>query len=263
VASATQVRNTERRMPLVEHLIELRKRLMRAALGIVVGAVIGWLLSDQILLLMSAPINGAGDGRLAKLNFNNVTSAFDVRFEIALIAGIVITSPIWLYQIFAFITPAFTRQEKKFVFGFFFSAVPLFLAGCAAGWFVIPHIVVLMISFAPGNSASLLDGKDYLDFALRLMLIVGVAFVLPVFLVIMNFARLVRGRTIFKAWRFALLAITMFTAIATPSADVISMLLLAIPMVALFFAAVGVSVIHDRRLDRREAAALSGAGTLE
>src|ERR1700712_2046149 len=114
-------------MPLVEHLIELRKRLMWAAIAILVGGVAGWFVSDWVLELLTGPLQGQGK-KLATINFGSVTSAFDVRFEIAIIVGVVITSPIWLFQIFAFLTPAFTRQEKKYVFGFFFSAVPLFLA---------------------------------------------------------------------------------------------------------------------------------------
>jgi len=248
-------------MPLIEHLLELRKRLMWAALAILAGGIAGWFVSDLVLNVLSAPLKSEG-GKLATLNFPSVTSAFDVRFEIAIIVGVVIASPIWLFQIFAFLTPAFTRQEKKYVFGFFFSAVPLFLAGCAAGAFVIPHIVGLMVSFAPGNSASLLDGKGYLDFALRLVLVVGIAFVLPVFLVLLNFVGVLQGRTILKSWRIAILAVTIFTAVATPSADIISMVLLAVPMIVLYFVAVGIAILHDRRKARRDAAILEGAGSL-
>lgn len=249
-------------MPLVEHLMELRKRLMWAALAIIVAGIGGWFISEWVLQLLTQPLLQSGNKRLATLNFPSVTSAFDVRFEIGIIVGVIIASPVWLFQIFAFLTPAFTRKEKKYVFGFFFTAVPLFLAGCAAGAFVIPHIVALMVSFAPGGTASLLDGKGYLDFALRLMLVIGIAFVLPVFLVLLNFAGVLRGATILKSWRIAILAITLFTAVATPSADIISMLLLALPMIVLYFAAVGVSVLHDKRADKRDAALLEDAATL-
>lgn len=248
-------------MPLIEHLLELRKRLMWAAVAILAGGVAGWFVSSWVLELLTGPLQSQGK-RLATINFGSVTGAFDVRFEIAIIVGIVIASPIWLFQIFAFLTPAFTRQEKKYVFGFFFSAVPLFLAGCAAGAFVIPHIVGLMVSFAPGNTASLLDGKGYLDFALRLILVIGVAFVLPVFLVLLNFVGVLQGRTILKSWRIAILAIVIFTAVATPSADVISMMLLAIPMIVLYLVAVAIALLHDKRKARRDAALLEGAGSL-
>ena len=248
-------------MPLIEHLLELRKRLMWAAVSILIGGVAGWFISELVLKVLTGPLQQVG-GRPAQINFPSVTSAFDVRFEIAIIVGVVIASPVWLYQIFAFLTPAFTRQEKKYVFGFFFTAVPLFLAGCAAGAFVIPHIVGMMVSFAPGGTSSLLDGKGYLDFALRLLLVVGIAFVLPVFLVLLNFAGVLQGRTILKSWRIAILAVTIFTAVATPSADIISMIMLAIPMIVLYFVAVGVALLHDRRKARRDAAVLEGAGSL-
>lgn len=248
-------------MPLIEHLLELRKRIMWAAVSILVGGVAGWFASDWVLELLTGPLKGQGKA-LATINFPSVTSAFDVRFEIAIIVGVIITSPVWLYQIFAFLTPAFTRQEKKYVFGFFFSAVPLFLAGCAAGAFVIPHIVGLMVSFAPTNTANLLDGKGYLDFVLRLILVVGVAFVLPVFLVLLNFVGVLEGRTILKSWRIAILAVTIFTAIATPSADIISMVLLAIPMIVLYFVAVAVAIVHDKRKARRDASLLDSADIL-
>ena len=248
-------------MPLIEHLLELRRRLMWAALGIIAGGIAGWFISDWVLQLLTAPLQQIG-GRPAQINFPSVTGAFDVRFEIAIIVGIVIASPVWLYQIFAFLTPAFTRQEKKYVFGFFFSAVPLFLAGVAAGAFVIPHIVGLMVSFAPGGTASLLDGKGYLDFALRLLLVIGIAFVLPVFLVLLNFVGVLPGRTILKSWRIAILAVTIFTAVATPSADIISMILLAIPMIVLYFVAVAIAIVHDKRKARRDAKLLADADTL-
>jgi sec-independent protein translocase protein TatC len=182
-----------------------------------------------------------------------------VKFEIALITGLVISSPIWLYQIFAFLTPAFTRREKRYVFGFFFSAVPLFLGGCAAGWFVVPHIVTLMTGFAGQGDTTIIAAKSYLDFVIKLVLVTGIAFVLPVFLVLLNMVGVIAGTTILKGWRVAILAITVFTALATPAADVLSMLLLAAPMVVLYFGAAGIAVLHDRRVARRDAAVLSSA----
>lgn len=249
-------------MPLIEHLLELRRRAMIAAVVILVAGVAGFFLSQWVLEQLSAPLKTSSEGRLTSINFPSVTSAFDVRIEIALVVGLVIASPVWLYQIFAFLTPAFTRQEKKYVFGFFFSAVPLFLLGCASGFFIIPHIVALMVGFAVPGSSSLVDAKDYLDFALRLMLAIGIAFVLPVFLVLLDFTGVLSGKAILKGWKIAILAITIFTGIATPAADLISMFLLAVPMVVLYFAAVGISLVHDRRKARRDAAFLEGADSL-
>jgi sec-independent protein translocase protein TatC len=241
-------------MSLAAHLIELRKRLFRGALAIVAGAVGGFFLAGYVLDVLRAPILAIAEQHNATLNFPTITAAFDLRLQIALTIGIVISSPIWLYQVFAFLVPGLTGREKRYIFGFFFTAVPLFLAGCVAGALVFPHIVELLTGFVPAEDSSLLAAPDYLNFVLKLVLVTGVAFVLPVFLVLLNFMGVLQGRTILKGWRWAILAITLFTATATPAADVISMFLLAIPMVGLYFAAVGVSILHDRAVERRTAA---------
>jgi sec-independent protein translocase protein TatC len=246
-------------MSLGEHLVELRKRLSRAALAIILGMAGGWFLYDLIWPLITLPITqiaaaqGADDKQLATiaLNYTGITGAFDVRFQIAIAVGLVVSSPVWLYQVFAFLVPGLTTSERKYIFGFFFSAVPLFLGGIAAGWFVLPHIVQIMYSFVPKGSTTFFETKAYLDFVLKLVLATGIAFVLPVFLVLLNFIGVLQARTILKGWRWAILAITIFTAIATPAADLVSMFVLAIPMVVLYFAAVGVALLHDRRAARR------------
>jgi len=243
-------------MSLGQHLVELRKRLTRGALAIVAGTVGGWFLYDIVWALIRDPITRIAaarneDAGTIALNYSSITGAFDVRIQIALTIGIVISSPIWLYQIFSFLVPGLTRREKKYTFGFFFSAIPLFLGGIAAGWFVLPHIVEIMYSFVPTGSTTFYDTKYYLDFVLKLVLATGIAFVLPVFLVLLNFIGILSARTILKGWRWAILAITIFTAIATPAADVVSMILLAIPMIVLYFAAVGVALWHDRGVTRR------------
>ena len=246
-------------MSLGQHLVELRKRLFRGALAILAGTVGGWFLYDLIWPLVTRPITqiaaaqGADNDQVATvaLNYTGITGAFDVRFQVAIAVGLVISSPIWLYQVFAFLVPGLTGREKRYTFGFFFSAVPLFLGGILAGWFVLPHIVQLMYTFVPAGSTTFYDTKYYLDFVLKLVLATGVAFVLPVFLVLLNFIGILQGRTILKGWRWAILAITIFTAIATPAADVMSMILLAIPMVVLYFAAVGVALLHDRGVEKR------------
>lgn len=265
-------------MSLGEHLVELRRRLTRAALGIVFGLVVGWILYDlggvgallEPLIpgaagalqgtgtwkALSAPIFAIAEARgqdSATLNFTNVTGALDVQFQVAFATGLVLSSPIWLYQLFAFFVPGLTRRERRYTFAFVFSAIPLFLAGCAAGWFVLPRIVEVMSQFVPAGATTFYDVKYYLDFVLKLMLAVGVAFVLPVFLVLLNFIGVIRGRSILLGWRWAVLTIVVFTALATPAADVLSMVLLAIPMAVLYFAAVGIALWHDRVADRRTA----------
>ena len=253
--------NSERRMSLGQHLIELRKRLFRGALGVLAGAIVGFILSPWVLDQISGPITEVAKSRNAVLNFSQVTSSFDLRMQIAIYVGLFLSSPVWLYQIFAFLVPGLPGREKRYTFGFFFTAIPLFLAGCAAGWYVLPHIVTLLSSFAPEGSASIMDAKEYLNFVLKLVLAVGIAFVLPVFLVMLNFIGILSARAIIKAWRVAILSITLFTAIATPAADVFSMFLLAIPMVALYFLAVGIAFWHDAVAARRQRRLESELGT--
>lgn len=265
-------------MSLGAHLVELRKRLTRAALGVAAGLIVGfalynlsWLgdLLDPVLPGAAEALRGVGTWQALSgpvvsiaetmgadtvaLNFTNITGAIDIQFQVALVTGIVLASPIWLYQLFAFFVPGLTGKEKRYTFGFFFSAVPLFLAGCVAGWFVLPRIVEVMFQFVPEGATTLYDVKYYVDFVLKLMLAVGIAFVLPVFLVLLNFVGVLRGMAILRGWRWAVLAIVVFTALATPAADVLSMVLLAIPMTVLYFAAVLVSLWHDRIADRRAA----------
>jgi sec-independent protein translocase protein TatC len=237
------------RMSLGQHLLEIRKRLVRAAAAILAGAVVGWFLSSFILAALRAPITvlAAQQHRLAELNYDSITAAFDLKIQIAITVGVVISSPVWLYQLWAFFVPALTRKELRYALGFFFSAVPLFLAGCTAGWFVVPHIVQLLISFAPSQAASFIQASDYFSFILKLVVAVGIAFILPVFLVLLNFVGVLSSQTILKSWRIAILLIVVFTAIVTPSADVVSMFLLAVPVALLYFAAAGVAVVHDRR----------------
>lgn len=247
----------DRRMSLGQHLIELRKRLFRSAISVLLGAVAGWFVYPWVWDGLRAPIEVIAESRNAILNYQGITTAFDVHMQIAIYAGILISSPVWLYQIFAFLVPGLTGKEKRYTFGFVFTAIPLFLAGCVAGWFVVPHIVILLNSFVPADDAAFIDAKDYLGFVLKLILAVGIAFVLPVFLVLLNFVGVMSARAILKGWRIAILMITLFTAIATPAADPFSMFLLAIPMVFLYFVAVGIAFWHDaiaaRKLKRLDA----------
>jgi sec-independent protein translocase protein TatC len=238
-------------MSLGQHLIELRKRLFRSAIAVLLGAVVGWLVYPWVWDGLRAPIQIIAESRNAVLNYQGITTAFDVHMQIAIYVGVFVSSPVWLYQIFAFLVPGLTGKEKRYTFGFVFTAIPLFLAGCTAGWFVVPHIVILLNSFVPPEDASFIEAKDYLGFVLKLILAVGIAFVLPVFLVLLNFIGVMSARGILKGWRIAILMITLFTALATPAADPFSMFLLAIPMVVLYFVAVGVAFWHDALVARR------------
>jgi len=240
-------------MSLGDHLRELRKRLFISAVAIIIGAIAGFFLAEYVIDLLRVPINEIAESRNATLMYTTVTGSFDLRIQIAMTIAILIASPIWLYQIFAFLVPGLTGKEKRYTFGFFFSAVPLFFLGAACGWVLFPHMVQLLTGFSAEQDAINLDAKVYYDFVLKLVLAVGIAFVLPVFLVLLNFVGVLSAAAILKGWRIAILVIATFCAIATPAADVISMFLLAIPMVILYFTAALIAWIHDRRLAKRAA----------
>lgn len=247
-------KDREKRMSLGQHLIELRKRLFISAIAIVVGAGLGWWLTDIFVWdAIQEPVQlvAAAQGSDSAVIFPTISSAFDLRLQVAFTLGLVVSSPVWLYQIFAFLVPGLNLRERRFTFAFFASAIPLFLAGCAAGWFVLPNIVKLMMSFVPEGGESFLTAKEYYDFVLKLVVAIGIAFVVPVFIVLLNFAGVISAASIIKSWRVAILVIVLFTAIATPSADVISMFMLAIPMIILYFLAWFLTHLHDRRVARR------------
>jgi len=248
-------------MSLGEHLVEFRRRLFLSVAAIAITAVGGFFIADFVWAALSAPLEvvAQSSSRLAQINYTSISEAFDTKLAIAITVGVVVSSPLWLWQIWAFITPALVRKEKMYAVGFLVSAIPLFLGGCAAGWWVFPHVVEVMTGFAPDGTTTLLTARYYLDFSIKFILAIGVGFVLPVFLVLLNFTGVMSAASIIKGWRWAILLITLFTAIATPAADVLSMFLLAIPMVILYYVAALIALVHDRRKAKRDAAFLEAA----
>jgi sec-independent protein translocase protein TatC len=238
-------------MSLGQHLIELRNRLFISGGAAIAGAIGGFWIVDWVMDTMRIPINQIAEARDATISYSTVTGAFDLKVQIAFTIGIVISSPVWLYQIFAFIAPGLTRREKQYTFGFVFAAIPLFLAGGFTGWVLYPHTVLILANFAPPEDATLLDAKMYYDFVLKFVIAVGVAFVLPVFVVLLNFIGLLSAQTIRKGWRYAILGIVLFTALTTPAGDFITMFVLAIPMILLYAAAWVVAALHDRSVAAR------------
>ncbi|WP_226533312.1 twin-arginine translocase subunit TatC [Microbacterium paraoxydans] len=242
-------------MSLGAHLVELRKRLMYAALALVVGMVVAFIVADPVIHFITEPIRIITEKRgddFSALNFGTVTAAFDMRMRIAFSIGLFISAPVWLWQIWAFIMPGLTRKEIKYTVGFVIAAVPLFFAGCYLGVMIMPHVIELMWSFTPDGATNFYYAQEYYDFVFKLMIVIGVSFVLPVFLVALNLSGVMSGRAILKGWRVAILIATVFAALATPAADVVSMLMLAGILIVLFFAAAGLSLIFDRRKRKRD-----------
>lgn len=246
----------DKRMSLGQHLIELRNRFFIAAIALVVGMVIAFIITDPIIDWVTEPIQQiAEENGRAALNFATVTSPFDMRMRIAFTIGIFLSAPVWLWQIWAFIMPGLTRKEIRYTIAFVAAAVPLFFAGCYVGVLVVPHVIELMWGFTPESGVNFYAANEYYDFVFKLMIVIGVSFVLPVFLVALNVAGIMSGRAILKGWRVAVLIAATFAALATPAADVVSMLMLAGILVVLFFAAAGLSMLFDRRKAKRDRAA--------
>ncbi|MEV4667320.1 twin-arginine translocase subunit TatC [Microbacterium sp. LWO12-1.2] len=244
-------------MSLGAHLVELRKRLMFAALALLVGMVVAFIIADPVIHLITEPIRIITEKRgdqFSALNFGTITSAFDMRMRIAFSIGLFLSAPVWLWQVWAFIMPGLTRKEIRYTIGFVAAAVPLFFAGCYLGIMIMPHVIELMWSFTPEGGTNFYQAQEYYDFIFKLMIVIGISFVLPVFLVALNLAGIMSGRAILKGWRVAIVIATVFAALATPAADVVSMLMLAGILIVLFFAAAGLSLIFDRRKRKRDAA---------
>lgn len=254
------------RMPLMEHIRELRNRVIKAALAILLGAIVGFILRDHILLALESPVchirglNGVGHGTAqcpdGAIVFQGPTAQVSLSFKIAMYVGIVVGSPIWLYQIWAFLAPGLYKKEKKYSLAFIGAAVPLFCAGVVVCYYLFPIIMQVLLSFLGGTGAStLLDASQYMTFFLQMMTVFGVSFVLPLILVLFNFLGILSSKAMRKWWRGIVLAIFIFGAIAVPTGDPFGMSALAIPICVLYAAAVGIAELNDRRRARRRAAA--------
>ncbi len=248
-------------MPLRAHLVELRNRVLVAGLAVLVGAVGGWFLYEPVFEAIIAPLRAVAedsDGTVS-VNFGNVATSFDLKIQISIWLGVIISSPVWIFQLWAFITPGLTRKERWYATGFMLAAVPLFLSGVALAWLVLPNAVLFLTSFTPDGSddlaSNIIEARDYISFVTRVLLAFGIAFLIPVVMVAMNFTGLVSARALAKGWRVAIVAIFVFAAIASPTPDVTTMFALAGPMVALFFAAVGIAWVHDWRRGQRDGTA--------
>lgn len=254
-------KNPDGKMSLSGHLVEFRNRLIISAIAIALALVAGWFLSDWVWDVLRQPILDLEvDGRTALIQYTDITSGFDTKIQISLFIAVMIACPVWLYQIWAFLVPGLKKRERWYAVGFIGTAVPLFLLGIYAGWAILPNIVRIMSTFQPTEDAFQINARSYLDFSVKLLLAVGVGFVLPVLLVLLNFIGVVRGMSILKSWRIAILAIVLFAAITTPAADLMSMFLLAAPITLLYFLAAGIAILHDRIVDKKRAKELAEYG---
>ena len=240
-------------MTLIEHLRELRSRIVRSVVAIILATIVSFFFYNQIFELLTKPFTttvnqlARDEGLEAQLTLTGVADAFTLQLKTCLVAGIVISSPYWLYQIWAFIVPGLHPRERRWTRVFAAIAGPLFLLGVAIGYYVLPKGLSILLDFTPADVSNLIEVSRYLSFTLRMLLVFGIAFEIPLFVVLLNLAGVVTGRQLgrFRAW--IILGTFIFAAVATPSTDPISMLFLAIPMTLLFL----LSEIIARLIDRR------------
>lgn len=242
------------RMALADHLRELRARLLMVVLALVVGITVAWFFYDPLFEVLLDPYADArvrleAQGVDTEPVVSGVATSLLLRLKISALAAAVVTSPFWLYQIWAFIVPGLHPHERRSTRLFAVVAGPLFLAGVATAYYVLPKGMEVLIGFTPGDIQSLVDFGDYFRFITRMMLVFGIAFEIPLFVVLLNLAGLVSGKTLGAYRPWIILGTFVFAAVATPSTDPFSMVMLAIPMSVLF----GVSELVARFVDRRRA----------
>ena len=245
-------------MPLLSHLNELRSRAFKSAIGIALASCVGWIFYEKIIARLANPIcdleaaTSAGDNSCGILYINGVLGPLDLKVKISILLGLIIASPVWLYQIWAFISPGLHKKERRNSIFFVTGAVPFFAVGIFAGYLVLPIAIEVLLSFTPSSLTNLVKFDDYLTFVTQLILVFGIAFELPVFLIALNLAGMLSGRSILRPWRYAIFGITLFSAIATPTGDPITLFFLAGPLILLYLAAGGISLLIDKsRLKRK------------
>ncbi|HZJ39651.1 MAG TPA: twin-arginine translocase subunit TatC [Demequina sp.] len=235
-------------MPLRDHLVELRNRIIYSVIGIAVAAVAGWFLFDPAFEALQRPLLDAAsrDDAIVSVNFAGLATALDMHFKVAFFLGLILSSPWWLYQVWAYVAPGLTGKERRYTVGFLGAAIPLFLIGIVAAWMVFPHAVTILTGFRPDGTQQLLDAELYLTFAMRLLVAFGLAFVFPVVMVALTWLGIVPWRTWLRGWRWAILLIFVFAAVMTPTPDAVTMIVMAIPMIALYFGAIGIGALRAR-----------------
>ncbi|MFD3540631.1 twin-arginine translocase subunit TatC [Streptomyces sp. NPDC058662] len=256
-------KDAEGRMPLVEHLRELRNRLLRSVLAIlVITFVAAFFYRDIINFLLKPMLDSVGctngvvtqrNGRpCADMTVNGLISAFSIALKVSLTAGVVLSAPVWLYQLWAFAAPGLHHHEKKYARSFVAVGAPLFATGAVLAYKILPQTATILLEFTPDHARNLLPVDDYLDLVTRMVIVFGLAFELPLLLILLNFTGVLTAKRLAGWWRAMVLGITVFAAFATPTGDPLTMLALAGPIVALYFVALGICMINDRRRRRND-----------
>jgi sec-independent protein translocase protein TatC len=262
VPRTRRVENPEARMPLVEHIRELRSRVLKSLLAMLVGAIIAWIFYPHIWHFIRAPYCrlpqhvldqplGTGAKQTCTLYVTGLFDSLFMQFKISIAVGILATSPVWMYQLWAFVAPGLHSRERRWAYFFGGSAIPLFAIGGAFAYFAMSKGLRFLLEVVPSGVQPLITINTYLGYALMMLLIFGLAFELPLAVILLNVAGVLTHKRFRKWRRMIIFGIFAFAAIATPSPDPISMLLLAVPCVVLVEAAEIFVWANDRRRARR------------
>jgi sec-independent protein translocase protein TatC len=245
------------RMTLAEHLRELRSRLFKSVIAVTLGAIAAWIYFNPIFDLITKPYcalpqDRRGGGANCHLYAFNVLDQFNVRIRVAVLVAVIVTAPIWLYQLWRFVTPALYRNERRWTLGFVGVASILFGGGSVLAYITLSKGLQILLQIAGSHVETLLDVSGYLKYVIAMVLIFGLSFEFPLLILMLNFIGVVSGRRLASWWRPVIFALFVFAAIATPSQDPFTMSMMAIPMCLLYAGAVAVCLVHDRRKAERE-----------
>ena len=250
-------------MTLFEHLRELRYRLVVSILAIIVGMVVAWFFRYDLLDILQRPYFQAIEALKAKhpdantsLVNINLTSPLTLSLKVSALAGAIVTAPFWLYQLWAFVVPGLLAKEKKWALIFIAAATPMFVGGVVVAYFILPKAITVLLSFTQSGVTNLQDINAYLSFLLRLMIVFGIGFLIPLIVLMLNIVGVITAKQMAKYRTLVIFGTFVFGAVATPSTDPFSMLAVAAPMALLFVGAEVIAHILDRRKARR--AALAG-----
>jgi len=250
-------------MTLGEHLGELRRRVIICVLAFVAAATVAVFAYEPILNFLLQPLcavdawtrHHTGQGSSSLIIASNgtcnlfVTSPLDgltLRIKIALFGGLVLASPIILFQVWRFVTPGLRASERRYAIPFVFSAFVLFLAGAATAYVTLPHALGWLKSVGGPNLQAIYDPIPYLGLILLMMTIFGLTFEFPVVLVSLELARVVTPARLLRSWRWAVIIIVVVAAVFTPSSDPFSMFALAVPLIAFYFISIGIGKLLGR-----------------
>lgn len=240
-------------MTLIEHVRELRNRLFIASLGVVVGLIVGFIISQWVFHILEGPYCALDsswiDGKCRFLVLG-ATDQLVLRLKIALWVGLIVGSPVWLYQLWAFVAPGLHRHERKWAYLFVGIAAPLFAGGAVLAYFVVKHSLVFIMQAGVIGEATQLEVTSYVSFVLNMLLLFGVGFEFPLLLLMLNFTGVVSARKLLSWWRAVTFLAFAFAAVATPDPGPFGMMALAGCIVILYFISVGIAFINDKRKGR-------------